>query len=263
MVIGTARARDESRKLKWGDIVLQTDSETGKEFLIWKSERGSKTRRGNGDKRAFNPTTQATNNELCPVFYYKEFKSHRPEEMNSADSPFYLAINYRRRPGSNVWYMRAPLGKNEIGKLMKTAAQSAGLLGNFTNHTVRKTCLSRLMHAEVPVNYVAQLSAHRNLKSLDSYQAASADHQRKMSFSLSRSGKESTQTSTVSVHENTTLPANLSKDVSKSGVFSGACIGKIEGCTFKFNIAREKEESPKFAKPKKRRIIMSDDSDSN
>ena len=245
------RARDESRKLKWGDIVLQTDNEMGKEFLIWKSERGSKTRRGNGDKRAFNPTTQATNNELCPVFYYKEFKSHRPEEMNSADSPFYLAINYRRRPGSNVWYMRAPLCKNEIGKLMKTAAQSAGLLGNFTNHIVRKTCLSRLIDAEVPVNYVAQLSGHRNLKSLDSYQAASADHQRKMSFSLSRSGQESTQTSTVSVHENTTLPANLPKDVSKSGVFSGACIGKIEGCTFKFNIAREKEESPKFAKPKK------------
>ena len=83
------RARDESRKLKWGDIVLQTDSGTGKEFLIWKSERGSKTRRGNGDTRASNPTAQATNNERCPVFYYKEFKRHRPEEMNSADSPFY------------------------------------------------------------------------------------------------------------------------------------------------------------------------------
>ena len=98
------RARDESRKLKWGDIVLQTENETGKEFLIWKSERGSKTSRGNGDTRAFNPTALATNNERCPVFYYKEFKSHRPEEMNSADSPFYLAINYRRRPGSNSWW---------------------------------------------------------------------------------------------------------------------------------------------------------------
>ena len=250
-------------KLKWGDIVLQTDSGTGKEFLIWKSERGSKTRRGNGDKRAFNPTTQATNNELCPVFYYKEFKSHRPEEMNSADSPFYLAINYRRRPGSNIWYMRVPLGKNEIGKLLKTAAQSAGLQGNFTNHSVRKTCISRLMDAEVPINYVAQLSGHRNLKSLDSYKATYANYQRKMSLILSRSGQESTQTSTVSVHENTTLPANLPKYVSKSGVFSGACIGKIEGCTFTFNIAREKEENPKSAKPTKRRIIISDDSDSD
>ena len=159
--------------------------------------------------------------------------------------------------------MRAPLGKNEIDKLMKTAAQLAGLQGNFTNHTVRKTCISRLMDAEVPVNYVVQLSGHRNLKSLDSYLAASADHRRKMSLILSRSGQESTQTSTVSVHENTTLPANLPKDVNKSGVFSGAYIGKIEGCTFTFNIAREKEESPKSTKPKKRRIIISGDSDSD
>ena len=47
--------------------------------------------------------------------------------MNSADSPFYLAMNYWRQPGSNIWYMRALNGKNEIGKLMKSAVQSAGL----------------------------------------------------------------------------------------------------------------------------------------
>ena len=158
--------------------------------------------------------------------------------------------------------MRAPLGKNEICKLMKTAAQSAGLQGNFTNHTVRKTCISRLMDAEVSLNYVAQLSGHRNLKSLDSYKAASADHQRKMSLILSRSGQESIQTSTVSVYENTTLPANLSKDVSKLEVFSGACLHRenwrlhlhVQHCSWK-------GESPKSTKPKKRRIIISDDSD--
>ena len=56
-------ARDKSKKINWGDIVLQTDNETGEEFLIWKSERGSKTRRGNGDTQAFNPTRrqQTTN----------------------------------------------------------------------------------------------------------------------------------------------------------------------------------------------------------
>ena len=149
--------------------------------------------------------------------------------------------------------MRAPLNKNKIGKLMKTGVQSAGLQGNFTNHTVRKTHTSCLMDAEVPVN----------LKSLDSYKAASANHQRKISLILSHSSQESTQTSTVCIHKNSTLSVNLSKDVSKSGVFSGACIGKIKGCTFTFNIAREKEESPKSMKPKKRRIIISHNSDSD
>ena len=144
------RARDESRKLKWGDIVLEKDSETGNEVLIWRSERGSKTRRGNGDARAFYPTAHATNNERCPVHYYKKFRSHRPAEMNNDDSPFYLAINYRRRPDNNIWYLKAPLGKNEIGKLMKTAAQTAGLQGNITNHAIRKTCISRLYGCRSP-----------------------------------------------------------------------------------------------------------------
>lgn len=88
------RARDESRKLKWRDILFEKDTETGKEVLIWISERGSKTRRGNGDRRAFNPSAQATNKEHCPVVYYKKFRSRRPAEMNSADSPLYLAINH-------------------------------------------------------------------------------------------------------------------------------------------------------------------------
>ena len=88
--------------------------------------------------------------------------------------------------------MKAPLSKNEIGKLMTTAAQAAGLQGNITNHSVRKTCISRLMDAEVPVSYIAQLGGHRKLKSLNSYKAASVEHQRKMSLILSRSGEQST-----------------------------------------------------------------------
>ena len=64
---------------------------------------------------------------------------------------------------------------------MKTAARGADLQGNITNHFVHKTSISRLMDAEVPVNYMAQPSSHKNLKSLDSYKAASIEHQRKMS----------------------------------------------------------------------------------
>jgi len=67
-------------------------------------------------------------------------------------------------------------------------AKNSGLPGNVTNHSVRKTCISRPMDAEVPVNYVAQLSGHKNLKSLDSYKTASDEHQRKMLLVLS-SGK--------------------------------------------------------------------------
>ncbi|XP_044178600.1 uncharacterized protein LOC122960461 [Acropora millepora] len=183
------RAWDESRKLKWGDVSLITDATTKNEVLLWTGERGSKTRHGES-ARAFNPTAQATSNKRCPVKYYKSFKSHRPEEMLTPDSPFFLAINHRRKPQSQIWSSKAPLGKNEIGKFMAEAAKRTGLPGNVTNHSVRKTCVSRLMDAEVPVNYGAQLSGHKNLKSLDSYKVASIDHQRHMSLVLSRSTNE-------------------------------------------------------------------------
>ena len=67
------RARDESRRLRWGDVSLETDPDTGNEMMVWKAERGSKTRQGQ-DKasghRAFYPSAQATDNERCPVKYY-------------------------------------------------------------------------------------------------------------------------------------------------------------------------------------------------
>ena len=181
------RARDESRKLKWGDVVLGKDPETGGEVLVWTAERGSKTRHGDGQhRRAFNPTAQATNNERCPVRLYKTFARHRPEAMKKTDSPFYLAVNQRRKQGSEIWYMNCPLGKNLIGKFLVKAAKAAGLTGNISNHSVRKTCISRLMDAKFPENYVAQLSGHKNLKSLDAYKSASNTHQRVESLNCQR-----------------------------------------------------------------------------
>ena len=110
------RARDESRRLQWGDVSLETDPDTGNEMLVWKAERGSKTRQGQ-DKasghRAFYPTAQATDNERCPVKYYQLFRSHRPIEMNQPEAPFYLAIKHQRKATNAVWYKKSPLGRKK------------------------------------------------------------------------------------------------------------------------------------------------------
>ena len=73
---------------------------------------------------------------------------------------------------------------SEIGKFLSATAKNAGLQGRVTNHSVRKICISRLLDADVPNNFVAQLSAHRSLKSLDDYKSASYEHQRRMSLAL-------------------------------------------------------------------------------
>ena len=185
------RTRDESRKLCWGDIVLDVDAVTGREVLVWTVERASKTRQGlkGGRQRQFCPKAFATGTNRCPVLYYKFFKARRPQKANSPESPLYLAVNHQTWRQSQVWCKSSPVGKNEIGKFMSTAANNAGLAAQhkkISNHSVRKTSTSRLLDAGVPENFVMQLSGHKNLQSLSSYKSASITLQRHMSDTLSR-----------------------------------------------------------------------------
>ena len=73
---------------------------------------------------------------------------------------------------------------------MKTMAKSAGLQGNKTNHSAKKTMCARLISQNVTPTHVAQLSGHKNLKSLDSYATASTERQKRMSTILSRVHKQ-------------------------------------------------------------------------
>ena len=56
---------------------------------------------------------------------------------------------------------------------MRTAAEKAklqqGIGAKISNHSVRKTSISRLLDADIPENFVAQLSGHKSIESLQSY----------------------------------------------------------------------------------------------
>jgi hypothetical protein len=96
------------------------------------------------------------------------------------------------------------------------------------------------MDADIPGNYVAQLSGHKNLKSLDSCKSASTAHQRKMSFVLSRSGGSYSATNQAPIQPNESQYSLQQQNLSYSnqsvveGMFSGATIQNIEGCRFNF-----------------------------
>ena len=59
---------------------------------------------------------------------------------------------------------KAPLGKNEIRKSLSIKAKNAWLQlegKRVTNHSARKTCISRLFDADILENFVAQLRSWR------------------------------------------------------------------------------------------------------
>lgn len=180
------RGGTESRNLRWGDIKLKA-TDSGREYLEY-NERITKTRtaENNSEQRAFPPKQFAHSTpETCPVYAYKCFAEHRPQQMLTPDAPFYLAINHGRKPGSTVWYKNAPMGENSLRGLMKKMAAQGNLTGRKTNHSARKTTCTKLLHHGIAPTTIQQLSGHKNVQSVNNYAKASLEMQEAMSDILS------------------------------------------------------------------------------
>ena len=238
------RGSDESRHLKWDDITLKTDPNGDEELHF--NERTTKTRDGNSShSRAFIPK-QFENKEKperCPVRIYKRYSDQRPESTKMPGSPYYLAINHQRAP-QGLWYKCQPLGVNKLNTIMPRMAQEAKLVGHFTNHSVRKTMCTQLLHAGVTPNTIAQLSGHKNVASVNNYAIASKDMQKDMCKILCNTNDRSNAALVPYPNhskrqvdwENVESPRHISAPGRNSGVFglfSGANIG---GGNFTFNI---------------------------
>ena len=186
------------------------------------------------ERLAFQPKMWSTpqNTDRCPLRLFEQYL----KDYCEVDSPLYLAINYDAKLGG-CWYKRQGLGVNRLGNIMKIMANRAGLQGNKTNHTARKTCVTTLTS---PKTQIIQLTGHRNVQSLISYKQPSLLQQEEMSRILSShlSGQQPEKSvvhnSALQCH--TTLPANNASrfipDQWDQGLFQGA---HFSGCTFNIN----------------------------
>ena len=143
-------------------------------YTGWPSEaqRPDMVRRGDTKEHSNQRFMPLIQRDVLSVFT-KNFKV----EMNTPESPFYLAVRHNRCSNEKVWFMKATLGKNEIEKFLSTAAKNAGLHGEgkqVPNHSVRKSCILRFLDADVSENFVARLNGHKSTDSLQSYKSASA-----------------------------------------------------------------------------------------
>ena len=89
------RARDEGRQMKFGDLKIEKELNNGAEYLVWLTERSTKTRTGEramDHQRLFNPKAYATGDERSAVKLYRSFISHRPKTMCEDSSPLFLAV---------------------------------------------------------------------------------------------------------------------------------------------------------------------------
>ena len=127
---------------------------------------------------------------------------------------------------------------------MSTAAKNAGLAAQnkkISNHSVRKTSISRLLDAGVPENFVMQLSGHKNLQSLSPYKSVPITHQQHMSDTLSRGLMSNNGTMSIreqifhrslssAESQTRSTPNPPSEFCQGQSFFVGATIGTMNNC---------------------------------
>ena len=173
--------------MQWGDITLKED-DTGRYLEL--RERCTKTRTGETkDAREFAPRAyeNVENPDRCPVELYLKYASHRPVSTLIDEAPFFLAVNNMNKDieKKRSWFKTSKIGRNSIAYFMKTMAQSAGLNGKLTNHSVRKTTCTKLLQAGITPTLIQQVSGHKDVRSISNYATASSHQIREMNRILS------------------------------------------------------------------------------
>ena len=174
-----------------------------------------KTRQGGlqSKNRDFQPPMFSVGGERCPVALFKQFVEWRPLNMQWS-GPFYLSIKRNRRLNDNIWFKTQPMGENTSSKMMKTIVAGISLEEShkkFTNHSARKTKVSKLKKANVERSDIVKVTGHRSVQSLDDYDEADQEEQRRPSGAISKRNYEnpSAEKKRMAVSDITTTVAPL------------------------------------------------------
>ena len=88
---------------------------------------------------------------LCKNTLFQKYLSVRPENVNR----FYLKpLNI---PNNGIWYSSQTSGKNTT-KIVSAMCVKAGFVGNFSSHSLRTTCATRLFQSGIEEQLVSSVT---------------------------------------------------------------------------------------------------------
>ncbi len=61
-----------------------------------------------------------------------------------------------------TWYADKPVGVNSLKKIVSTLAKEAGLVGHFTNHSLRATAATRMFNGGVDEQVIKEITGHKS-----------------------------------------------------------------------------------------------------
>ena len=106
------------------------------------------------------------NKDRCVVSLYHKYMSLRP--LNAPLDIFYLQP--LRNIQAHCWYKASPVGHNTLSATVKKLTTLIGETGYFTNHSLRRTCATRLFQKGVDEQAI---TGHRSKDGVRTYKKIS------------------------------------------------------------------------------------------
>ena len=83
----------------------------------------------------------------------------------------------------SVWFLKSPVGKNPLGKTVKSLVEGTPEINSvgrsFTNKTARRIGITRMEEGMVPVEKGMLVTGHRDVKSYSKYNACVMDSEQR------------------------------------------------------------------------------------
>ena len=108
----------------------------------------------------------------CPVQLIEKYVNLVP--LEGVKPNFYLQS--LKHPKPYCWYSTLPVGINSLCKVVSEMLKNAGLDGYFTNHSLCRTCATRLYQAGQSTKLIKEITGHIS-DAVEKYQTTS-DEQR-------------------------------------------------------------------------------------
>ena len=209
------RGREEHHDLNVTDFCMGSDSD-GRKFIEYTSRR---RKNSNGGLRQRHFETKIirhydTDGKRSVISLYDEYF----KALENKEGPFYM----RTLPNimNSIRFGKQRVGVNTLGKVMSILAARANLKGNFTSHSGKATCGTRLAENGIDDKMIKKRLGNRSCMGLESYKRSRADDYRTSDVLNpplpSVEGEPAGQTS--SQHEMHDVHPNLYGDVMEKGL---------------------------------------------
>ncbi len=145
-------------------LTISRDSANEK-VLLYQEDFKTKTNQGGLSGRKFVPKQvkiypNTANSDRDPVRLFEKYVGLLPSDGKC--SAFYKYGLKSTRLSPVQWYADKPLGVNALKKIVKELTSQAGLVGNFTNHSLRSTAATRMYSKGIDEQVIKEVMGHRS-----------------------------------------------------------------------------------------------------